>query len=90
MLIDIFGLPVHFVPFRELSPRKIPVTFRRASKAEDRAEKMDILYTRFERKFHPTLSDKEINEKATRLWKRICREQGWEEKDLDLNDEKEK
>ena len=85
MRIDMFGFPVQ--PFFSRKPLKneIPATFRRGSKAEDRAEKLATLSRRYDGQ---PLSDEETAESAARVWKRFIREVGWE-KDEE-NDEKEK
>ena len=85
MRIDLFGLPVQPFTFRKPVKKEIPVTFRRTSKAEDRAEKMAMLYKHWKR---PSFSEEELEEGAARLWKRIAREHGLEE--AEENDEKEK
>ena len=85
MRIDMFGFPVQPVFSRKPLKNEIPATFRRSSKAEDRAEKMATLSRRCDGQ---AMSDEEMAESAVRVWKRFVREVGWEK--AEENDEKEK
>lgn len=81
MRIDTFGLPVP-VKYRDKVKKRIPLNFRRPNKAEAREQEMEKLCRIYG---FQTMSEQEIEERATRVWKKFTRKVGW-----DKEEEKEK
>lgn len=81
MRIDTFGLPVP-VKYRDKMKKRIPLSFRRPNKAEAREQEMERLCKIYG---FQTMSEQEIEERATRVWKKFTRKVGW-----DKEEEKEK
>lgn len=81
MRIDTFGLPVP-VKYRDKMKKRIPLSFRRPNKAEAREQEMEKLCKIYG---FQTMSEQEIEEIATRVWKKFTRKVGW-----DKEEEKEK
>ncbi|MBQ6290066.1 MAG: hypothetical protein IJK71_12595 [Clostridia bacterium] len=81
MRIDTFGLPVP-VKYRDKMKKRIPLSFRRPNKAEAREQEMEKLCKIYG---FQTMSEQEIEERATRVWKKFTRKVGW-----DKEEEKEK
>ncbi|MBR5960275.1 MAG: hypothetical protein IKZ98_04710 [Clostridia bacterium] len=81
MRIDTFGLPVP-VTHRDKANKRIPLTFRRPSKAEAREQEMENL-----RKIcgFRTSTEQEAEERASGVWKKCAGKTGW-----DKEEEKEK